>query len=363
VADFEEAHVIESDISELGQEADRFQAFPAPREMLWLGGHQAQERVLLDAYRSGKLHHAWLFTGPEGIGKATLAYRFARFILANPDQSPPQLQAAKTLFVPARNDIAGQVARLSHSDLGVIRRGMTKDGKNLQQEISVEIVRDTLSLFKTTAGAGGWRIIVVDAADDLNRASANALLKMLEEPPEKALFMLIAQRPGSLLPTIRSRCRVLRFYALSEAIVAEGLTKLTDTQGVMLRDAVQGSHGSMRDGLALLDPESASFRRDARKILDNLNASNAKAIRQLIEKTTGRPGQKAFLALLEMITDQLHRGLRMTNSDQARLAARADLWEKLRRTARDVETYNLDRRPFLLSLFSELADIERQAAQ
>jgi DNA polymerase III subunit delta' len=358
VADF-----IEVDTSELGMEADRFQAFPAPRETLWLGGHKAQERALLDAYRSSKLHHAWLFTGPEGVGKATMAYRFARYLLSNPDPSSSLVQQAEDLFVPHQNDIAGQVARLSHSDLSVIRRGMNKEGKNLQQEISVDIVRETLSMFRTTAGAGGWRIIIVDAADDLNRASANALLKMLEEPPEKALFMLIAQRPGSLLPTIRSRCRVLRFHALPDSIIAEGLTKLTDARGGMLSDVVKECAGSMREGLAVLDAESASFRRDARKILDNLGANNAKAIRQLIDKTTGRLGQKAFLALLDMITAQLHRGLRVTNADKTRLAARAELWEKLRRTARDVESYNLDRRPFLLSLFSELADIERQVQQ
>jgi DNA polymerase III subunit delta' len=354
------------DINDLGLEADRFGEVPHPRETLFLTGHQEQEQDLLAAFRTGKLHHALLFTGAEGIGKATLAYRFARFLLANPDPATTHVQNAKDLFVPASNSVAGQVARLSHPDLGIIRRGLTKDGKNLRTEISVDSVRDALGIFRKTAGAGGWRIIIVDCADDLNRSSANALLKMLEEPPERAVFMLIAQRPGALLPTIRSRCRVLRFKPLTEAEVVEGLAKLSEQELKNQRDVAVASEGSLRKALALIDPESASFRRDARKILDQLTTSNAKAIRGLIEKTTGRAGEKAFVVLLDMIESHLHTGVRtqiMGTMHKSVLAAKAELWEKLRKTARDIETYNLDRRPFLLSLFSELAEIERRAAQ
>jgi DNA polymerase III subunit delta' len=358
VADF-----IEPLVSELGLEPDRFQAFPAPREMLWLGGHQAQERQLLDAYRSEKLSHAWLFTGPEGVGKATMAYRFARFLLAHGDVNSPDVRNAQSLFVSENNEVAAQVARLSHSDLGVIARAVSDDGKKLKKEIGVDVIRDRLSLFKNTSGAGGWRIIIVDAADELNRASANALLKMLEEPPSRALFILIAHIPGALLPTIRSRCRALRFHPLSNDIVEEGLAKITDAQPMMLKEAAKESGGSMRAALSMLDPETASFRRDARKILDQLNGNNSKSIRQLIEKTTGVAGQKNFSILLEMMSSQLHQGLKGGAQNGSQLAARSELWEKLRRAAHDVEIYNLDRRPFLLSLFSEIADIERQATR
>jgi DNA polymerase III subunit delta' len=358
VADF-----IEPLISEFGLEPDRFQAFPAPREMLWLGGHAMQERQLLDAYRAEKLSHAWLFTGPEGVGKATMAYRFARFLLANPDPHSPEVQNAQNLFVAGTNEVASQVARLSHSDLGVIARAVADDGKKLKKEIGVDVIRDKLSLFKNTSGAGGWRIIIVDAADELNRASANALLKMLEEPPAKALFILIAHIQGALLPTIRSRCRALRFHPLSTEIVEEGLTKITDAQPMMLKEAAKESGGSMRAALSMLDSETASFRRDARKILDQTNGNNSKSIRQLIEKTTGVAGQKNFSILLEMMSSKLHQGMKETLQNGSQLAARSELWEKLRRTAHDVEIYNLDRRPFLLSLFSEIADIERQSTR
>ncbi len=246
---------VERDASTL--EADRLGDHPHPREVLWFGGDRAQELALLDAYRSGRLHHAWLLTGPEGVGKATLAYRFARFLLANPDPSSQAVQEARDLSVPERHPVVGQVARQSHPDLSVIRRQPTKDGKSLKGDIAVEDVRDGLALFRTTAGAGGWRVVVIDAADDLNRSSANALLKMLEEPPQRAVFLMIAHRPGALLATIRSRCRVLRLGPLPEATVADGLVRLADAAPDVAAAAAAKAEGSLRQAFAALDPPCA----------------------------------------------------------------------------------------------------------
>jgi DNA polymerase III subunit delta' len=355
---------IEIERDNTGLEADRFADHPHPREMLWYGGSSEQEAVLLDAYRSGKLHHAWLLTGPEGVGKATLAYRFARFLLANPDPDAAAVRNAPNLSVAADHPVAGQIARQSHADLAVIRRGPTKDGKSLRGEIAVDDVRDGLSIFRATAGAGGWRVVIVDAADDLNRASANALLKMLEEPPSRAVFVLIAHRPGSLLPTIRSRCRVLRVPALAEAAVRQGLSKLSDASDDAIAAAAQVAGGSLRQGLALLDPASGAIRRDTQKLLADPARSDGKAAMALFDKTTGKAGETNFSIIIEMVEMHLRAGVHdgvAANAASATLAARAELWEKLRKSARDVETYNLDRRPFLLSIFSELADIERRA--
>ncbi len=352
------------DRDDAGLEADRFGNHPHPREMLWYGGNSEHEGILLDAYRSGKLHHAWLLTGPEGVGKATLAYRLARFLLANPDPASAAVQNAQNLSVATDHPVTGQVARQSHADLAVIRRGLTKDGKSLRGEIAVDDVRDGLSIFRVTSGAGGWRVVIVDAADDLNRASANALLKMLEEPPARAVFMLIAHRPGSLLPTIRSRCRVLRVPALEETAVRLGLSKLSDASDEAIAAAAQASGGSLRQGLALLDPASGAIRRDTQKLLADPARTDGKAAMALFDKTTGKAGEANFGIIVEMVEMHLRAGVQAgitTNAASAALAARAELWEKLRKSARDVETYNLDRRPFLLSIFSELADIERRA--
>ncbi len=326
-------------------EADRFGDHPHPREVLWYGGDPAAEKALLDAYRGGRLHHAWLLTGPEGVGKATLAYRFARFLLANPDPATETVRAALDLSVPAANAMVGQVARQSHPDLAVIRRKST-DGKVLRAEIAVDDVRDGLSIFRTTAGAGGWRIVIIDAADDLNRSSANALLKMLEEPPRQAVFMLIAHRPGALLPTIRSRCRVLRLGSLSEATVAEGLRRLVDAPPDMAAEAAAVADGSLRTALAALDPALRAVRADLEKLLADPARIDGRAAMALAEKTTGKAKTEAFEAVLEVLETHLRgRVAASTEGDRRILAAFAELWEKLRRSGRDVETYNLDRRP------------------
>ncbi|MGL4634711.1 MAG: DNA polymerase III subunit delta' [Beijerinckiaceae bacterium] len=362
------ADFIDLDHSDLGLESDRFEEYPHPREMLWYGGSRDTELDLLEAHRSGKLHHAWLFTGPEGIGKATLAYRFARFLLAHPDPASAHVQAAKSLFVSGDHLVSGQVARMSHQDLAVVRRGLTKDGKSLRTEISVDEVRDALSVFRTTAGAGGWRIVIVDAADDLNRSSANALLKMLEEPPPRAIFILIAHRPGQLLPTIRSRCRVLRVPALPESAVVDGVRRIAEGAHDGVADAAAQAEGSLRQALALMEPTGAAFRRDLGKVLDDVSRASTKTLMQIVDKTTGKAGEPMFQIVLDGIERHLRGGVfafknQSDTASKASLAARAELWEKLRRSARDVDAYNLDRRPFLLSIFSELANIERRSAQ
>jgi DNA polymerase III subunit delta' len=352
------ADFIAIDHSDLDAEADRFRNFPHPREMLFYGGPPEPERQLLDAYRSGKMHHGWLFSGPEGIGKAVLAYRFARFLFANPDANSAAVRAALDLSVSPEHPAAGQVARLSHPDLAVIRRSQTKDGKSLRAETAVDDVRDGLSVFRTTSGSGGWRIVIVDTADDLNRSSANALLKMLEEPPPRALFILIAQRLGSLLPTIRSRCRILRFNPLSPGTVAGIVEKIGDAGEDGIAAAASASRGSVRAALAALDPDARAFRAGALKVLES-GLGGGKAAQGFADSLTGRAKAEAFQAFLGIIEERLRDSVHSGGEGRA-LAARAELWEKLRRSARDVETYNLDRRPFILSILSELAEIERR---
>jgi DNA polymerase III subunit delta' len=353
--------VLDINRDDLPHETDRFGDAPHPREVLWWGGDRAVETQLLEAYRSGRLHHAWMLVGQEGIGKATLAYRFARFILANPDPAQPAVQEAQDLSVPANHPVTGQVGRQSHPDLSVIRIGLTKEGKP-KTETSVEDVLAALSIFRTTAGAGGWRVVIIDAVDDLNRSSANALLKQLEEPPERAIFLLVTHRPGAVLPTIRSRCRVLRLAPLPDKVVGEGLVRLGMTQaGDDMSDAVAAAKGSLRDAIAALDEDCALVRRHIATLLGSDRASPS-AVTKLADMTAGRAGETHFQTMITLVEQHLADGLRATG-DPAALAARAELWDKLRRSARDIEAYNLDRRPFVLSLFSDLADLARVGAR
>ena len=185
--------------------------FKDPRDVAWhprrnasLVGHQAAERHLLQAHQSGSLHHAWLITGPKGIGKATLAYRFAKFLLTAP--TPERARAHNSLYLAPEASAFRLVSAASHPDLLVIERGIDQRNKRLKSEISVETAREAQNFFARTSGAGGWRIAIVDSADELNGKSANALLKIIEEPPKQSIFLIVCHQPGRLLRTIRSRC-------------------------------------------------------------------------------------------------------------------------------------------------------------
>ena len=192
-----------------------------PRETAVLFGHTEVEQALLASYKSGRVPHAWLIGGPPGIGKATLAYRFARFVLAHPDPTAPEVQSAISLALDLENPVARRVAAQAQGDLLVLERVVNEQTGKLYTVIRVDDVRRTVSFFGSTAGEGGWRIAIVDAVDDLQREGANALLKVLEEPPERAILLLVSHAPGRELPTIRSRCRRLLLRPLSEADVVK----------------------------------------------------------------------------------------------------------------------------------------------
>ena len=203
---------------------------PLPRETSVLFGHAAAEQALLTAYKSGRVPHAWLIGGEPGIGKATLAYRFARFVLAHPDPQAPDVQTADSLAVDPEHPLARRIAAQAQGDLLSLERITNEQTGKLYTVIRVDDVRRTVAFFGSTAGEGGWRIAIVDAVDDLAREGANALLKVLEEPPARALLLLVSHAPGRELPTIRSRCRRLLLRPLSPDDVARAVAVATGGQ-------------------------------------------------------------------------------------------------------------------------------------
>jgi DNA polymerase III subunit delta' len=231
-----------------------------PRRAVTLLGHGAAEGRLLQAHQSGKLHHAWLISGNRGIGKATLAYRFAKFLLHVPLAS--KARAHNSLHVPAEVPSARLVAAASHPDLLVIERAVDQRNKRLKAEIAVDDARKAQNFFARTSGTGGWRIAIVDCADELNGESANALLKVIEEPPEKSIFLLVCHQPGRLLRTIRSRCIHLELSPLDmEATlrVLHGLpSEAVAADEQPLREAAELSRGSPGRAMEMLGSRGAA---------------------------------------------------------------------------------------------------------
>ncbi|MCY4407885.1 MAG: DNA polymerase III subunit delta', partial [Rhodospirillaceae bacterium] len=190
----------------MGESADSAFAWPPPRENPHLVGHEPAAGALVEAWGSGRLAHAWLIAGPRGIGKATLAYRFARFVLAGKE-------GIDGLTMAPEHPVFRRIAAGGHSDLAVIERGLGDRGR-LRAEIVVDDVRKANAFLSLTAGEGGWRVVIVDAADEMNRNAANALLKRLEEPPSRVLFLLVSHAPSRMPATLRSRCRLLSLAPL-----------------------------------------------------------------------------------------------------------------------------------------------------
>src|SRR6516165_11749449 len=193
-------------------------AVPASRANPDLVGHESAERELRRLVEAGRLPHAILLSGPRGIGKATLAFRFARFLLANGDDRTNAV-AESGLAINPESGVFRRVAAGGHADLLPIERAYDPRRRRLRGEIVVEDAREITSFFRLTAAEEGWRIVIVDGAEEMNRSAANALLKVLEEPPRQALLLLVSHSPGRLLPTIRSRCRRFPLVPLAGMLV------------------------------------------------------------------------------------------------------------------------------------------------
>jgi DNA polymerase-3 subunit delta' len=208
-------------------EPDRLEGAPHPRQTQVLLGHAHQQEEFLRIFTSGRLHHAWMLTGPKGVGKATLAWRLARFLLATPADdggmfAPPP---AQTLDIEPENPVSRRLAQLAEPRHFLLRRGANDKETALSQVISVDEVRKMKSFFALTAADGGRRTAIIDSLDEMNPNAANALLKLLEEPPPNVTLFLIAHQPARLLPTIRSRCRELRLTPLGPQDLADALTQ------------------------------------------------------------------------------------------------------------------------------------------
>lgn len=335
-------------------EGDRLAGAPHPRERFDLVGHKSAEAELLAAWQAGRLPHAILLGGPQGIGKATLAYRLARFVLSG------GRDGATDLSLPEDHPVSHQVASLSHPDLLVLRRVKSEDQKNISQVIRVADTRKITSFFGSTSAYGGWRVCIVDAVEEMNAESANAILKLLEEPPARSLFLLVSHTPGRLLPTIRSRCRRLDMKALSVGEVATALASLAhdlpELDQTGFAAAAEASQGSVGRALSLLlgGEDNLAILNMTHELLAQLPQPRSASIAALGDKLRG----DNLGVFADAVEDWLANAA-TGEGDAARLAQFAEAWEKVRRATATAEIYNLDRKPLVFQVFTVLSEAAR----
>ena len=332
---------------------------PPPRETQELFGHAEAEQTLLNAYRGGRIPHAWLISGPRGIGKATFAYRLARFVLAHPDPSAAAVRSAPSLAVDPAHVVARRMAMQVQPDLLVLERTINEKGK-LRQDIAVDDVRKSVSFFGSTAGEGGWRIAIIDSVDELNAEGANALLKIIEEPPPRALLLLVSHARGRVLPTIRSRCRMLNLRPLSAADVARAAAAALgrDTDDTEVVAAASLAEGSVGRALSLLDGPALALRQRLMQLLDNLPDTDPMALHALGDAMAGTDPQP-LATFVDTINAWLSGRIARGAQEGRRMARVAEVWEKVNRAALEAEIFNLERKPLVFAVFGLLADTAR----
>ncbi|MGY6632385.1 MAG: DNA polymerase III subunit delta' [Alkalilacustris sp.] len=356
-------------------EADRLEGVPHPRHTVRLFGQGAAEAEFLAALGSGRLHHGWLLTGSQGVGKATLAWRLARALLAHgPD--------AHDLDVAPDHPVARRLAALSEGRLLLLRRNWDPERKRLPTRIGVEEARRLQGFLGFSAADGGWRAVIVDAADDMTPEAANALLKLLEEPPPRTALFLVCHRPAALLPTIRSRCRPLALAPLGAGDMARALTQA----GIEVDDApavTELAHGSVGAAVGLVMLEGTALYARLLELMAGLpRGVDRTALLALIQTATSRGAEARRDLLFDLIGQWLMRTARTgagqppqaeTAPGEAALAARlapdaaaarawAETQARLAARARAGLAVNLDPAGLLLDMVREIEAVAARHA-
>jgi DNA polymerase III subunit delta' len=326
-----------------------------PRKRTGLRGHERAERLLLRQLRSGRMHHGWLLSGRRGIGKATFAYRLARFVLRFPNLTG--VGDVSSLHVPAESAVARRVASGGHPDLLFIERRFDSKTGRIKSEIGVDDIRRTGEFFGHTPSAGGWRVCIIDTADDLNSESANALLKTLEEPPAQSLVILVSHQPRGLLPTLRSRCIEVGLAPLSLEDTVEVVKEIRPGDNKADRAAVL-SRGSPGRALEIMDSPGAKAFETFILRLERLASVDTKLA--VADAFQGRGTAEDFAIFCELLLGWVGEKARATAiaGKGAHLALAHDtIVHSIRRT----DALNLDRRQTVLDALTVLEDAVKAA--
>ncbi len=355
----------------------------SPRNNPDLVGHEEAENILLKAFRSGRMAHAWLITGRRGIGKATLAHRFARFVLSQGANEGgggglfPISDDPSSLYTAPTDPLFQRCAAGGHADLICVERSPNDKGK-LRTEIVVDDVRAIGGFLNLTAAEGGWRMVIIDSADEMNQSAANAVLKILEEPPPRTIMMLVSHAPGRLLATIRSRCRRLPMKSLTPDMVS-GMIKKFRPELTMdeVEELVILSEGSIGRAIVLADEGGVELYRKLLALLNTLGKLDVSALHELADRVGKNGAEETFRTVAELLTWWLgrlilfaagspvndnagDRGLmeRLTGST-AGLDCWLEVWEKVNRLLARTESASLDRKQVFINTILALENTVR----
>lgn len=341
---------------------------PPPRQNPNLLGQEAAETEFLDCYQAGRLPHAWILGGPYGIGKATFAFRIARFMFAHGDAVGGEVglfgdalpaAIADTLAMNEADPIFHRVAAAGHSDLLTVERGYDEARKRHRAEITVDEARGVAGFLSKTSGEGGWRVVIVDGAETMNKNAANAILKILEEPPRRTLLLLVSHNPGRILATIRSRCRLLRMPLLSDAHISTLLGRyVPDLAQADHEGVIRLAEGSIGRALNFVEGSGVEVYRDMMRLLGDLPAMDAGALHDLSTKIGRDNTGELFRTARDMLSWWLARSLRAAATEPGSLPGTAggldrwfEVWEKIHSLFQRAESANLDHKQLILNAF------------
>ncbi|PWE17187.1 DNA polymerase III subunit delta' [Marinicauda salina] len=342
-------------MSETGQpEADREGELPHPRAVYQLFGHDPAAAAVEQAFAGGRMHHAWMITGPKGVGKATLAWRIARRVLgAAPAGDGP-------LSADPEDPVCRRLEALSHPDFLLIRRPYDDKRGRIRAEITVEESRRAPDFFSRSAGGhDGWRVCLVDAADEMNANAANAILKTLEEPPKRGLLLLVVNAPGRLPATIRSRCRRLSLRAPDIEATADWLSAAHGLAPELAAKAAALAGGAPGRALALAATDAPALKDELDRVLDALPRLDRAAIARLAAKCGQKDGdafRRTLLDFLGVYAQGRARTLALEQGGVEDAGRWVDAGDALARLARESETLYLDPKQTTHAAFAILQD-------
>jgi DNA polymerase-3 subunit delta' len=351
-----------------------------PQQTDDLFGHKTAENSFLDAFNSDRIHHAWLIAGPKGIGKATFAWRCAKFLLAKGggDNTGPDmlgdLPNHSSLDVDPAEPVIQRIKAGGHGGVVLLERTENPKTGKLRKDIVIDDVRNLIGFFGQTNTEGGWRVAIIDAVDEMNTNAANALLKLLEEPPAKSILLLVAHSPGRLLPTIRSRCRQLSLSPLDKEditnLIRNKYPELPEEETTEVCNLAEGAPGK---AISLIESNGLATIRKLDSLLSQVPNTDISQLHAISAELGGVKADQEYRLFVEMFQIRLQNIIlhasgaassETAQNETSLLLSRIstlsgvdnwlELWEKTRELITRADAVNLDRKQVIISLFSNL---------